>query len=136
MARTKAAATPSDPLDRDVAAVAASIVRLARHLEGEPDIAIRAVTALLDIGPFAAGPIATALKRSKSPHGKILNIAILARIGPRALVTVGRALLEVLKREKDPVVRQHAGAAHTALILADMKSRAPGIHKPTSTEAK
>jgi hypothetical protein len=84
MARIEAGATLPDQLDRDAAAVVASIVRLARNM---------------------------ALRRSRSPQRKILIIGILARFGAEARVTAERALLEVLTSEKDPVVRQHAGAA-------------------------
>ena len=126
MARIKSSATPTDELDRDVAAVVASIRRLTKHLEAEPDIAIRAASVLLKVGPYAAGPIAAALGRSRSPQRKVLMIRLLSHLGQQARTTVERALLEVLKSEKDPVVRQHAWAANAALIVRDFQGTDAG----------
>ena len=63
---------------RDIAAIDAAIVRVAKYLAAKPKVA----SALVAIGPYAAGPLAAAFMRSRSPEERLLIIAILAHLDP------------------------------------------------------
>jgi hypothetical protein len=79
--------------------------------EGDPAVIGKAAVAIVEVGPFAVGPLASALPRSSSPGHRLAILACLMTIGPQARAEVSGVLAGAVKREKDPTVRARAAAA-------------------------
>ena len=69
-------------VNRDVAAIEAAIRRLTKYLAAEAEVAMPAAAALVAIGLYAAGPLAAALRRARSPEECAMIIAVLAHLDP------------------------------------------------------
>ena len=96
--KSRTDATPSDALDRDVAAVGEAIGRLVRHLDDDLEVAARAASVVLQIGRCTVGPLEVALRASQSPRERALIIVLLAKLGKPGRRALGRALVELLAR--------------------------------------
>ncbi|HEY2158335.1 MAG TPA: hypothetical protein VGH33_22085 [Isosphaeraceae bacterium] len=112
--------TPPDEVDRAVAGVERAIGRLIGHL-GDDDRAVLAkAAALADIGPFAVGPLASALRRVASPRHRLVIIAVLMSFGDRARGRAIAAIGAAAARDKDEFVRARAAAAVSHLIATGL----------------
>jgi len=113
--------TKPDRVDRAVASVSAAVGRLIRLLCDEDRATFdKAAEALMAVGPFAVGPLSTALARAESSRDRRVIIGALMTFGPQAKIPVMRALNAALKRGRDPDVREAAQAALASLIMSDM----------------
>ena len=131
MTETKAEIHPSVQVAKDIASVGRAMERLARHLDAETDTASHAFLNLLAIGPYAVGPLTAVLRRPGSTQRKLRIVRLLVLLSDRERVAVGFALLECVKREKDPLVRQYAASAQSGLIARDLDQL---CNRPGSTE--
>ncbi len=116
--------------DRAVSAVGTAIGRLTRLLDGDPEVADRAMLALAEIGPYSAEPMAAVLRRSRSFRQKVLIIRLLVLLGPEVRLIAGGALVDLLKRDKDPFLLQVAVAAQTELIMRGLEESADDRPRP------
>jgi hypothetical protein len=130
MSQSPLEVSPQVQVDRTVSSIGAAIRRLTLLLDTEPEVAEQVALELTKIGPYAAGPMAAALRRSKSNQQKFRIIQLLVQLGPQVHVIAGRALLDLLNREKDPLVRQVASTAQTALIMRGVQESAANRPRP------
>jgi HEAT repeat protein len=110
---------PQDPVQRARAAVSGAIGQLIKLVGHEDeDVVRRAVYALYEIGPFAVGPLATALGKEPNSRIRVAIICLLLIFSREARNDVSAALLIASHRDPDPDVRLAAWAAH-AQVIAD-----------------
>jgi len=122
MATTKPRAEPPDRVDRTVTGIRSAVGRLVGLLGDEDEAVVgKALAALEEVGPFAVGPLASALPRAPSSRHRAAILGVLTYFGPRAEVPVMRALLKASQNDPDPRLREAAGAAMTAVMLAGLK---------------
>ena len=106
MGRRVAGDVRADEVDRAVAAARRAVGRLAGLLGDEdPDVLRKAAAALAEIGPFAIGPLSSALRRAKEPRHRLAIMGMLMSFARQARGPVSAALSAALAREKDPRVR-------------------------------
>jgi HEAT repeat protein len=128
MGARKAPAPVPDQVDRAVGSIKAAIGRLVKFLgDDDPEIVMKAAAALDGIGPFAVGPLATALSRSASPRHRMIVVAALKAFGARAEAPVLRALAKAVKGDPDPYVRATAEQAMSSLLMKGMGRRPSSV---------
>jgi hypothetical protein len=137
MAAGKRESLPQDRVGRAVAGVRRAIGRLVALL-GDDDTAVvsRAAAALAEVGPYAVGLLAAALRRAPKPRHRATIVVVLATLGPRVVGPAGRALRAAARRDPDPRVRAAAEAALTALLLADARRCAGAGASPPADAAQ
>jgi hypothetical protein len=117
----------ADEVDRAVAAARRAVGRLGRLLGDEDEGMMRkAAVALEEIGPFAIGPISSALRRAKEPRHRLIIMGMLMSFAKQARGPVSAALSAAVAREKDPHVRARAGAALSHVIACGFVADAAG----------
>src|SRR4051812_41897656 len=105
MATTREGTLP-DRVDRAVAGVRAAVGRLIPLLcEEDAATFAKAAEAMMKIGPFAVGPLATALERAESPRDRRVILGALVTFGAAVRAPVMRALNAAMKRERGPNLR-------------------------------
>ena len=127
----------TDEVDRAVAATKRAVGRLVKLLGAEdPAVMTKAAAAIVDVGPLAVGPLASALPRSKSPRHRLAILACLMTIGPRAVAEVSGVLALAIRRERDPEVRLKAGAVLSHLMASGLAADlAAGSRGPRTAAA-
>jgi hypothetical protein len=106
-----------DELDRAVGSLEKAANRLIQLLDRkEPETFGKAALTLVDIGPFAVGPLASALLAAPDPRNRGLMVAVLGGLAARVPGCVMAALVPAIAREDDPLVLETARALHAALL--------------------
>lgn len=122
MATSRPRAEPPDRVDRAVTGIRSAVGRLVGLLGDEDEAVVgKALAALEEVGPFAVGPLASALPRAPSSRHRAAILGVLTYFGPRAEVQVERALFLTSENDPDPRLRAAAGAALTAVLIARLK---------------
>jgi HEAT repeat protein len=121
---------PPDRVDQALASARRAIGRVVDRLGDEDEAVVeKAAVALSEIGPFAVGPLASALTRSPSPRHRAAIIGALLTFGPQAGSVVLHALAGAMKRDPDECVRTAAQAAITSLLMAHLRqARSPASY--------
>jgi hypothetical protein len=123
---------PLDQVDRARLAVDRAIGRIVKLL-GDEDIEVLGKTALTlaDLGPYVAGPLAAAPPRAPTPcrhRGTI--IAVLSGFDRQPGGAVHGVLLQVLQKEKNPIVWQAARMELNRLISLEIMDRVAKGSRP------
>src|SRR4051812_13950087 len=99
MASQKRSLMPKDEVDRAIEGIARAVTKVVKLLGDEDTgLAARAAHALLEVGPFAAGPMAASLARAASPHHRARILGTMLQMEPRPSTEVMRALNALQKR--------------------------------------
>jgi len=77
------------------------------------------VRAPAGVGPFAVGPLASALPRAASPRHRAAILGALLTFGPRARAPVLRALAGAVQGDPVERIRTAAASAFTPLGMAE-----------------
>lgn len=126
---TRAKKTPTDEVDRAVAAARRAIGRLAALLGEEEWPAVgKAALALERLGPFAVAPLAAALPRARSPRHRLAIAGVLMGFAHHDRGEVAKAPDAAVRREKAPEVRARLAAARSH-VLAGGVAAMPGAQR-------
>jgi hypothetical protein len=102
--RTTAPTWPAD-VDRAISGVRTAIVKLASKMQTDDgDARARAAWELMQMGPYAAGPVAVVLSRTPHPGHRLYMLGLLRTIGASRDPDVVRVLFQMAKKDPNEVV--------------------------------
>ena len=106
-----------DVLDRAVGLLAKAVTRLIELLDRDECATLaKAALALGDIGPFAVGPLGSALLAAPEPRHRGMMIVVLNGLASRSPGAVLDALEPLIAREDNPFVLEAARALRADLL--------------------
>lgn len=106
-----------DEVDRAISGVRAAIARLAGRMQTDDRAArSKAAEALMEIGPYAGGPLAVAASRAPVPGHRLYMLGLLRSLGSSGDPDVVRVLARMRDDDPDEIVGQVAGAFLSQMV--------------------
>ena len=106
-----------DEVDRAVSGVRSAIAKLARQMQTDNKaVRLKAAAALLEIGPYAGGPLAMAASRAPVPGHRLYMLGLLRSLGSAEDPDVVGVLAKMREDDPNEMVARVAGVFFSQMV--------------------
>jgi hypothetical protein len=124
-----------DDVDRAIAGVRTAMTKLANKMQTDDgDARGRAAWALMQMGPYAAGPVAVVLSRTPAPAHRLYMLGLLRSIGSAKDPDVVRVLFNLAKKDPHKVVGAVAAEIFSQFMDENLVAETEAARRGTSGE--